>query len=431
MKRLLATAACGAAMISCPSFAAPGFHDSGPNLTDGGASSAWTSLYAVQNPAGSEFAIAPEARLRMGILSSLGFSAEVGQVDNFADELDDLIDQLDRNDISLPEGNALVARFGGLLGRFARDGYVKVQGGVQVPLFPILYRSGIGVFTVDANISGQARLGFLDAPLTYNAVSNELETASAVYVKGAKLGELALGFSRPVWQHETRQLTLGGRLRFLQAELSKQVVALETVEDGEDVEDIVSDTYDINERSTSNVTADLGAIYSTPNYRIGLTVANLTEPDFEYGRIGVNCDSLAGDAQYNCYTAAYFGNRIALNETWTLERLATLEGALLFAKGAGSLSATVDLNEVHDPVGDLNQGLTVALGYKPQAFWLPDTRLGYRRNLAGSELSSVSLGVTFFSRVHFDVAYGLESTEVDGSSVPRTLAFNLGFEMSY
>ncbi|HWK48403.1 MAG TPA: conjugal transfer protein TraF, partial [Steroidobacter sp.] len=178
MKSVGIAAAVSAALFSCASFAAPGFVDSGPNLSDNGASGAWTSLYATRNPAGSEFAIAPESSFRMGILSSIGLSMEVGPVDNFSDEIDDLIDQLDRDDISLAEGNALVERFNSILGPLSRDGYVKVQGGVQVPLFPILYRNNLGVFTLDANLSGQARLGLLDAPLTYNSVSEEIETAS-------------------------------------------------------------------------------------------------------------------------------------------------------------------------------------------------------------------------------------------------------------
>lgn len=431
MKSVAIAAAVSAALFSCASFAAPGFVDAGPNLSDNGASGAWTSLYATRNPAGSEFAIAPDASFRMGILSSVGIGMEVGEVDNFSDEIDDLIDELDRDNISLSEGNALVNRFNAILEPLSRDGYVKVHGGVQVPLFPILYRNSLGVFTLDANISAQARLGFLDSPLTYNAVSEEVETASAAYVKAGQVNEIALGFSRPVWQQPGRRLIVGGSLRYLQAKLSKQVIALEAIEDDEDVEDVLEDNYDVNEHKSSNVTVDLGAIYDASNYRVGVTFANLTEPDFEYGAIGSNCGVLSGSEQYNCFTAAYFSNRIALNETWTLERLATLEGAVFFASGAGSLAASVDLNDVHDPVGDLNQNLKVALGYKTDTNWLPDLRVGFRKNLAGTELSSASLGFTFFSAVHLDVSCGLESTNIDGRSVPRTAAFNLGFEMSY
>lgn len=431
MKSVRIVAAVSAVLFSCASLAAPGFVDAGPNLSDNGASGAWTSLYATRNPAGSEFAVAPDASFRMGILSSIGLGMEVGPVDNFSDEIDDLSDALDRDDLTLSEGNALVERFNAILEPLGRDGYVKVYGGVQVPLFPMLYRSGLGVFTLDANLSGQARLGLLDAPLTFNSVSEEVETASAAYVKAGQVAEIALGYSRPVWEQAGRRVIVGGNLRYLQAKLSKQVVALESIDDDEDVQDVLEDSYDANERTSSNVTVDLGAIYDAGNYRVGVTLANLTEPDFEYGAIGANCELLSGSAQYNCFSAAYFGNRIALNETWTLERLATLEGAVFFASGKGSLAASVDLNDVHDPVGDLNQNLKVALGYKTQTNWLPDVRVGYRKNLAGSELSSASLGFTFFGAVHFDVSCSLESTDIDGSSVPRTAAFNLGFEMGY
>lgn len=431
MKRISTPAALAAAMFSCASVAAPGFHDAGPTLTDNGASGAWTSLYATRNPAGAEFAIAPTSTFRMGIFSSLGLGLEVGPVDNFAEEIEDLIDELDRDDISIAEGNALVNRFNAILPTIGQDGYVKVNAGLQAPLFPILVRSSVGVFTLDANIAGQARLSLLDAPLTYNPVSEELETASAAYAKAATVTEFALGFSRPVWKHDAGQMVVGGSVRYLNAALSKQVIGLDSVEDDEEIEDLIKDAYDANERTSNAVTVDLGAIYSASRYQVGVTLANLTEPKFEYGAIGVDCDQASGDAQYNCHAAAFFSNRIALNETWTLERLATIEGALSFANGAGTLSANADLNEVHDPVGDLNQNASIALGYKTQTIFLPDVRLGYRKNLVGSELSTASVGLTFFGNVHLDVAYGLDSAEIEGRSVPRTFGFNLGFEMSY
>lgn len=431
VKRISIAVSVASALWSCTVLAAPGFHDPGPSLTDGGASDAWTSLHAARNPAGGELAIAPDARVRTGILSSMGFGVEVGPVDDFAEEIQDLVDQLDRDDISLSEGTALVDRFNAILPAIGADGYVKLHSGVHVPLFPFLLRTEVGVFTLDANIAAQGRLGVLDAPLTFNPVSEELETASAAYVKSAMLTEFAVGFSRPVWTQDSSKVIVGGSVRYLRAALSKQVIALESVEDDEDIKDLVKDAYDSNEHTSNAVTIDVGTIYSGSSYRVGLTVANLTEPEFQYGALGANCAALADDAQYNCYSAAFFGDRIALTETWTLERLATVEGALSFAGGAGTLSGSVDLNEVRDPVGDLTQGAHVALGYKTQTPWLPDVRVGYRRNLAGTQLSSASLGFTFFGAAHLDVAYGLESTRIEDRSVPRTFGINLGFEMSF
>src|SRR5690606_15047788 len=112
-----------AATLSCASFAAPTFRDAGPTLTDGASSSHWTALYATRNPAGAEFSISPESKIRMGVLSSLGIGVEVGPVDDFVDEIDSLIEQLDRDDISLAEGQALVQRFNALRGTVA--GWVR------------------------------------------------------------------------------------------------------------------------------------------------------------------------------------------------------------------------------------------------------------------------------------------------------------------
>jgi len=418
------------ALASSSALAAPHFHDAGPHLTLGGASLGWTTLSSVRNPAASEFAIAPDATFRTGIVGSIGISAEVGDVDNFIDDVDRLLDALDEDNLSLSEGNALANEFNALLPIMGRDGYLKVQAGAQVPLFPIIVRTGAGVFTFDANVSAQAGLRVLDSPVTYNPVSEELETSSSLYIKGVRLTELSLGYARPVWKSNNNTLTLGGRLKYLQAAMSKQVIALETVSD-DDVGDVVRDTWDENERTSNNLTADLGAVLSGSNYRIGLTVANLTEPEFDYGRVGTNCASLTGNAQFNCFTALSFANRINLSETWTLERLATAEAAFLFANGAGSLSVAVDLNEVNDPVGDANQWFAAAVSYLPESAWIPGARVGYRKNLAGSELSMVTAGLTFFKRVHLDAAYGLESTKVDGDSVPRVFALNLGIEMSF
>ena len=124
MKSVRIAAAISAALFSCASLAAPGFVDAGPNLSDNGASGAWTSLYATRNPAGSEFAIAPDASFRMGILSSIGIGMEVGPVDNFSDEIDDLTDALDRDDLTLSEGNALVERFNAILLPLSRAAYL-------------------------------------------------------------------------------------------------------------------------------------------------------------------------------------------------------------------------------------------------------------------------------------------------------------------
>jgi hypothetical protein len=383
------------------------------------------------NPASSQFTTDADARLRVGILDSLGFRLEMGPVDHFADEVERLIDELDREDISLSEGTQLVDHFNALLPQIGRDAYVKVEGNLALPMLPIRMRVGQGVYSIDANVALQARLGILDAPLTFNTLSEELETPTSAYVKAAKVTGLGFGFSRPVWAKDGRNLVVGSQVRYLRASLSKQLIALESAEDADEAVDIARDSYDANQHSSHGISLDVGAIYDSPHYHLGLTLANLTEPEFEYGPLGVDCGSQQGDAQFNCYTAVYFADRIALRETWTLERLATLDGGWRFAGGAGHLSARVDLNDVHDPVGDLAQHAQVTLAYQTRTPWLPDLRAGYRRNLAGTQLASASLGVSFFQLVHLDLDCGLEDTLIDGRAVPRSVGFNLGFHWNY
>jgi hypothetical protein len=411
LKRLSLAVAIAAASWSCGALAASGIHET--------------------NPAASQFALDTDDRFRFGILSSVGFSTEVGAVDNFSEEIEQLIDELDRDDIPVSEGTELVDHFNALLPAIGRDGYAKVQAGLALPLFPLVIRTAHGVYTVDAGLTAQGRVGILDAPLTFNPLSEELETPTAAYVKGAKLTEVAVGFSRLLWMRNGRSVAAGGSLRHVRAGLSKQTIALESAEDADEAIDIAKDSYDNNERASSGVTVDVGAVYDTPHYHVGLTLANLTEPRFEYGEIGTSCAAQTGDAQYNCYTAAYFSDRIALRETWTLERRATVDAGLLFAGGAGAVTTRVDLNEVHDPVGDLAQAASVQLAYQTRTHWLPDVRLGYHRNLAGTRLSSASVGATFFDVMHIDVACGLERTDIDGTTVPRTFGFSFGFEMSF
>lgn len=55
--------------------------------------------------------------------------------------------------------------------------------------------------------------------------------------------------------------------------------------------------------------------------------------------------------------------------------------------------------------------------------------MGYRKNLAGEELSFLTSGVTLFKALNLDLAYSLDSA--DGDSVPRAVMFNLGLEVTF
>lgn len=428
MKRLLFL---GAVACSTSAFATPVFHDSGSLLTQRTASSVASVMQASGNPAAPVKLLRPGERLRLGLPGSVGGYYELGEVENFVEEVDELLDTIEREDISPEEGEELARQSNDLLQRLGRDGYIKAGASAHVPLLPLVIRSDAlgAVISLDANVSTQGQVSLLDSPLTYNAQTRELETGSAVYMKAATVEEYSLGFSRELFDSARGALSTGVRLKYLNAHMAKQTVSLHAM-DG-DVLDVLKDNYDRDEYSSSAVTADLGILWSAPRWLLGLTVENLSEPEFDYGQIGLDCGSSVGQAGDNCWVAANFGNEIALQETWVLERQATADAAWYFAGGRGVVAASMALNEVNDPVGDAQQWAQVSIGYDTATRLLPAVRVGYMENLAGTELSAATLGLTFLGAINLDLAYGLDSTEVDGTGVPRFAAFNLGAELRF
>ena len=93
-----------------------------------------------------------------------------------------------------------------------------------------------------------------------------------------------------------------------------------------------------------------------------------------------------------------------------------------------SIATSYDVADYNDPVGDEVQYFSVSTTHTPSSRWIPAWRVGYRANLAGEKLSQLGLGTTLFGIFNLDLAYGLESTTIDGSSAPRSLGFSFGFE---
>lgn len=425
----------GAGLICLPALAAPVFHPAGTNLTYGAASNPGTAFMATANPAGGTLAVDEDASLRLGLLPNVGAGYEVGPVDSFADEVEDLIDLLDTQFATVNEAQDAANRFNAILPEIGRDGYLKAYAAGHVPLFPLMARTeGLlgGVWSFDVSFAGEGWASVLDDPVTVDTVNLEAETNTAAYVKGAELTEFSLGYSRGLFDLGPGELLIGGRLRYIQMALSKQVVLLESVEDDEDLADILEEGYEENQHESSGVTADAGLIWATDGLQLGFSVANLIEPEFDYGPVGFNCSDITDTVQRdNCFAAVYFADRIDREETHVLERQATVSAGVSLLDDRLTLSAAHDLNEINDPVGTRYQWSTVAAGFQPHTWWVPGLRLGYRQNNAGSELSMVTGGLTLFRVVRLDVAYGLEDVTYEDETYPRTAAANLSVEAQF
>lgn len=429
------TVATAALLVAGSAFASPAYLRGGPSLTTGAASNPNSLLSGTYNPAATSLVVNEKAPFRMGVLPSIGFGAEFGQVDNFIDQIEDLEEELDKDNITQEDAEKAIDSWDSIREELGEEGYVKFYVGAQAPLMPVSwYFDDIGTFTLDLSVAAEVRAIVLDDQLSYNNVEDELETNTSLYVKSGVMTNIGLGFSRELNLFADEipgELHWGVRLNVVAGQLSKQVARVDNDDEDEDIGDVVTDEYDSNSADTTSFGLDAGLLWELPRSRVGVFAKNIIEPKLDYGAIGKGCGQKQGAARDNCLTAQYFSNEIKLEESHVQNTQVTVEGSVYLGKDANlSLSGAYDMNSVASPVGDEFQMMSVSLAYFPHRFYIPGVRIGYHQNQAGSELSSAALGLSFFRRVNLDFLVGLDTIEQDGDEVPRTFAVNLGIEMA-
>jgi hypothetical protein len=88
-------------------------------------------------------------------------------------------------------------------------------------------------------------------------------------------------------------------------------------------------------------------------------------------------------------------------------------------------------NAVPDPLGDDYQWFTVSAGYATEKWWLPGVRVGYRKNLAGTELDYIGVGVTALKILNIDIASAVDTVSISGKTLPRGLMASIGFQIAW
>ncbi len=441
MKRYLAAVALALPALSQ---AAPVVTQPGALMTLGPIASPQTGLSVLYNPASAETVIHKDDSFRWGYLGSTGVSVEFGDVDNFADDVDKLMDDLDRDDLTAGDADDIINNYNDNLRHKLGDaGYMKIDVQFVAPLAPLLMRSDLlgGVMSVDLVGGVTAKLSILDDDLKTNAAdSTKLETNTAAYLKSVQYTTLGLGYSREldnivtdkINEYVAGRLLSGVRLNMYNLSLSKQVIGLMSIDEDDELSDVIADDYDGNQVSNTAMGIDLGLIWEADNYHLGFTWRNINEPEFDFGNLGEGCiDAPTNTSMNNCFTALYFAgkDRIDLAETHVMTSQATADVALNSENKRWRLAASYDLQPVRDPVGDEYQWATASAAYVSSRFI--GARVGISQNQVGSALTMVNAGFSLFGNVNLDLRYSLDTIEVDGTSAPRTFGFNLGFESSF
>ncbi len=435
MKKMLVVA--GSLACSVSYAASPVFQPIGSSFTLGTSANPASLSTSLTNPAAPFLMVDTEAgdRFRFGIIGPGGFGYEMGQVDSLVDNIDALEEKLDE-EVSDPsaadelknEANEIIALLGD-------DANGKLMSTGEIPLFPIIYKHPkYGAFTLDASLALLGQGKFLDDDVEIVLVDGEYKLASdsAVYVKNAMDLNIGFGYSKDLWTNQYGMLIAGAKLNVHSITLGKALLSLSSSEE-DDATDAFTDELSDNQTTTVGASVDIGAIWTSKYYQLGVTATNLNEPTFDYGELGENCSNLTGAEWNNCLVAREMAGqgRIALQETHTLESQVTIDAAVFVNDGQWGLTGSYDMAAVSDYVGDQYQWATVAASYYGENAWIPGFRIGYRKNLAGSELSYLTTGATLFKRLNFDLAYGLETVDADGTEVPRSLVVSAGIESAF
>lgn len=429
------------ALLCAHAYADPVYQPPGPNLTYGSSSNNQSIMSSIANPAAAAAVLINESsQYRAGIIS-IGGGYEFGKVDNLYKTIDDTKTKLAAQTVDTTTltttaaiatylNDNLVTPVNSVTTALQQDGKASVYFSGHVPLTPfVISKKGLGgSFVLDANVSAIANLSFIsDQMATINAGDAAVTTAlgtgtytpaandSTLLVKAAAVGEVGLGYSRPVLSRETGDLTAGVRAKYYQVKLASNTQRLITSTGAENTFN-ASQTY----ASSSGFGLDVGALWTSKRYRAGAWISNLNKPSFKY-----NANNLTG------YTSAGVIAQLNTAETYDMKPQLQLEGAAYSESQNWVVNAGLDANAVKDPVGRDFQWATLSAAYATNSWWIPGARAGYRSNRAGSKLSYLTGGLTMFKALSLDVAYGLDSVTIDGKSAPRSFMANLGVQMTF
>jgi hypothetical protein len=82
-------------------------------------------------------------------------------------------------------------------------------------------------------------------------------------------------------------------------------------------------------------------------------------------------------------------------------------------------------------MGDDYQWASVGAGFASDSWWLPGARVGVRKNLAGTELTYITAGITVFNIVNLDLAATTQTVQVNGRTLPRGAIANIGINVLF
>ena len=427
-------------VVSTISMAQQTFASSGSALNRGAVVVGSDLNSAFYNPAAPSFMLAGEVGFQTNFIAPFGAGYEVGEIDSLIDELEELIDILESDSLSAQDALNAKDRFDPFLKNAAKNGMVKLGASAALPFMPVMYHSNeFGTFYSDIRLSGSLRSTVIDDDIDIIMLNDlfTINTAAAVYVKSAGLVSLGLGYSRPVWEYNGGLIHAGLKINVNQYALSKNIISLAGLEDGEDIGDAIADDYEANANTSVNVGVDAGIIWVSDNFNAGLAITDINAPQYDYGTLvssANECRSLSGMSLGNCFVAqdAIAQGRINGNEVFVANVQATLSASTWLGEQVRwGFHTSIDLNDKNDAIGDIYQWANAGATAQFNNWLVPELRFGYTKNLAGTELGYYSVGITFLKQAELDVRWSDESVDIDNTSAPRSAYFSFAIQTKF
>ena len=352
---------------------------------------------------------------RFGILGPLSVGVEMGDVSDLADQVEEIEGLIDN-------ANAINAvsnknRANDILDEIGNSAYVKTTLSMQVPFMPVIYKTkDNGAFMLDASISGVAKGNLLADKVAVNGTNDGLASDTSFYAQTATDFQIGLGYSQAMWENSHGMLVGGAKANIHQISMGRALVRLD--DDSIDAGDAISDSISDDAVSSTGVGIDLGAVWVSNYYQVGLTLANINEPEFDGAPITTN----AASDKYN----------ISASDKYVMEMQSTVDAAVSTKGKQVTLGMSYDANAVKDAVGDEYQWAVASVSYYGDSHFVPGLRAGYRQNLAGTELSYATFGLTVLKRLNIDLGVALETVkDEDGDEMPRSAYFSIGYDTAF
>ncbi len=253
-------------------------------------------------------------------------------------------------------------------------------------------------------------------PIT-NAVFFAINNDSSIVSKATQTTELNVGYSRHAWSNSAGNLYLGAETRLYLMRLSRLSVRFGDITDSEELFDAIRDG---EFRNDTRLGVDLGALWVGNNYQLGVQITNVNEPKFTFPDVNLEPYRDEGTIRF-----------LQADQNYTMDRQFKFEASLFTDDRRWSAHLGYDADGATDPLGDEIQWLTVSGGFTTDSWWIPGGRLGFRQNLTGTKMKYLSLGVTAFKIVNFDISSALDTVKIDGQKLPQGLMVSLGFQITW